>query len=61
MHRNNRDNKAKASPLFSVICKMDIGDTPQVHKTTIYELRDKDGSRKGTASVTRRLPLSAKF
>jgi hypothetical protein len=51
-----KKSKARAEAIFSVICKIDLGEPRGICKTTFYELKDEYGNTKGTASVTKRLP-----
>ena len=50
------NRKPKAEAVFSVICKIDLGEPKTICQTTFYELKDEHGNRKGTATVTKRLP-----
>ena len=54
-----KKSKAKAEAIFSIICKIDLGEPREICQTTFYELKDEYGKIKGTASVTKRLPNKA--
>ena len=55
--RTRQQSKAKAEPVFTVICKFDFGE-PQILQTTFYEVTDENGEPTGdTATVTKRIDM----